>query len=313
MNSTITTTQETQYTEEDIKLVRDALKFHDGLSFLELTLLDLVAPLKKDFLKEELLDRTLALLNAKNKHSKVQKGYKKLEDRTGPPTSLRFKLELTSPEPEVVASDGFRALKVEFETKLETFQTQAARIFLKTKMMDMEAAKTQLQSLFYTNINSLLEIVAEYEMERMPNEADIDKLRDIGSHKLFVAQAWKNIIAESTTSLTALEPNTNDQATFFHNISRYLKAPTSDIKSKLLEPYTSLQTGNLRSAFSTEEQISDVNNVVDTLEHFILTVIETMTTTIHNNYTRHQRVTLTLTLTPNPNPTPPHMTQNGNI
>ena len=90
--------------------------------------------MKKDFLKGELLDRALLLLNAKNKHSKVQKGSKKLDKRTGPPTSLRCKIELTSPETEVVAPDGFCEIKVKFDIGLESFWIQATKIFLKIKM-----------------------------------------------------------------------------------------------------------------------------------------------------------------------------------
>ena len=288
MTSTITTAPDTQYTDEDLTLVRNSLAPHDGLSFLELTFLDLVAPLKKDFIKEELLDKTLLLLNAKNKLSRLQKGYKKLEENTVPPSSIRFKLELTSPEPEVVASNQFCTLKDEFDTGLASFQKQATNIFLKTKMMNMDAAKQQLQSKFYESINALLELVAEYEMNLMPNESDIEKIADAGGHKLFVGQAWKNLLTAATAPINALDPNTNEQATYFTNMAHYLKTNPTIVKQEVIKPYATLQTGNLRSMFSTSDQIDDVNSVVDTLEHFILTITDSMTVLTHNTYSRHQ-------------------------
>ena len=287
MNSTITTKLDDTDIEADRTLVQSKLFHLQKLMFLEVPLIKLVAPLKEEFIKELVLDKTLLFIDKKRKLDRIITSHDHLKDKSSPPTSIRFKVNLTSPDKEVVASETFRSLRDEFDAGLEAFQSLARDIFLRTKNLEKENAEKHLQECFNIHFHEIVEFKTTYEIGIMPSKIDSDTINKNGGHAAVAAYAWKQIISKSKQQRTTLESNPALQ--LINNTSIYLSTTPQDFKKEIIKKFNKIDTTNLTKHFQTGLQIAQLDDLLIKIETFIIDITENITTNIYNTYSQFQR------------------------
>ena len=275
-------------------LVKATLARFKKFNFLEQSLLDLVAPHKAFYLRELIIDKTINLLDKKLKLNESTQSYKKLDASQVPPLSVRFKVSLTSPEPEVVASDDFAKLKEEFDTELEKFKTLAKNLFLKTKNLQVDLAKKQLKQAFLEHVHHIIDMKATQDLETMVNTCDIEKIKSHGGHAVLTATAWRSIISKSpelSQTTLELDPiNINEkERNFVNDLAHYLQITPPQFRHLTLSKFEGYNTTNLPDQFNTTRETTALQTLIANLENFILNLTIPMTQSIFNTYEHKKR------------------------
>ena len=157
-------------------LVEAKLKEFQHFNFLKDLLFLLVAPQEKDFLQELILDKSLILLNKKKKLDRILKIKQKLQNSDLPPLSVRFKAELTSPDPEVVASKKFAEIRKEFNETIANWNMQCKNLFVKTKELEVEMASKEIQDSFIQHFHRIIEVMTTHQIDIMINTSNMNKI-----------------------------------------------------------------------------------------------------------------------------------------
>lgn len=111
----------------------------------------------------------------------------KLQNKVHPPLSIRFKAELTSPEPKVAASPEFADYREDFNESIANCIEQCKALFVKTKDLEVEMATKELQRAFTQHFHRIIEVMTQHEIGIMINTTNIDNIENNGGNKILTA------------------------------------------------------------------------------------------------------------------------------
>jgi hypothetical protein len=232
--------------------VNNVLVNHKNLQHLRDTLIQDIATLNEDLIKEQAIESSLLLLNIYTAIELFQEKAKKNTPTESPfPRSIRLNTTLTCSEQGTRETEEFLKLKQSADSAKLAYQQKMRQLIVSTIKLDTETKKKELRATYFASLATMIETKVFYTLYMLPPESILKTTfsDEKGGAKTASAFFCLSIFNNADVTNDAMFP-------ILENIQEYLSTDRNMFKASLLEKFNKQEA---EAMIASNVEINDTN------------------------------------------------------
>jgi hypothetical protein len=213
--------------------VNNVLVNHKNLQHLRDTLIQDIATLNEDLIKEQAIESSLILLNIYTAIELFQEKAKKNTPTESPfPRSIRLNTTLTCSEQGTRETEEFLQLKQSADSAKLAYQQKMRQLIVSTIKLDTETKRKELRATYFTSLATMIETKVFYTLYMLPADSTMKTIfnDEKGGAKTASAYLCMTIFRNAEIANDTMFP-------ILENIQEYLSCDRDAFKSNLLSKF----------------------------------------------------------------------------
>jgi hypothetical protein len=255
--------------------VNNVLVNHKNLQHLRDTLIQDIATLNDDLIKEQAIESSLLLLNIYTAIELFEEKAKKNTPTESPfPRSIRLNTTLTCSEQGTRETEEFLKLKQSADSAKLAYQQKMRQLIVSTIKLDTETKRKELRATYFASLATMIETKVFYTLYMLPSDS-IMKTRfndEKGGAKTASAYLCISIFNNAEITNDTMYPT-------LENIQKYLSLDRATFKTSLLTKFNK-QEAETMIASNIEINDTAKTNLIISLKNIITYSATSMTTNL---------------------------------